>query len=225
MEGDEDMSKLEADKDESEKFEKDEDEKDEKDDKDDKGEAKMATLEATVRAMGVQLARFQASEKVREKAETAEREARFEALATLAIAGGYPKEQKGALVKFARSDFNAAHATVSPFLPKGSAPGHLFDRLSKAGGPAAPGASSSVREIAAGPVKPVKISAMGRNFVEDDGAFAAEVERIADSKDPATVAKLDKYIPAANRAVKFDRLMAAEKVVRAERPELIADGE
>ncbi|MEO9194591.1 MAG: hypothetical protein ABI445_13105, partial [Polyangia bacterium] len=97
--------------------------------------------------------------------------------------------------------------------------------LSKAGGPAASGASSSVREIAAGPVKPIKISAMGRHFVEDDGAFAAEVERIADSKDPAIAAKLDKYIPVANRAVKFDRLMAAEKVVRAERPELIADGE
>jgi hypothetical protein len=62
---------------------------------------------------------------------------------------------------------------------------------------------------------------MGRRFVETDAAFAEEIQKVANSKEPSVMAKVDKLIPSEKkRPILFERLMAAERVVRAERSDL-----
>jgi hypothetical protein len=143
-------------------------------------------------------------------------------LADQAVAGGYDKEQRGNLIKFARVDYDAARATVAHLLPKAGAPSHLFDRLTSMGAPA--GHGKSTREEA-GSLEPRKVRSMGVTFVEDDSHFADEIKRVAESKDPIVMEKVNKYLPEFQRTEPFYRLMAAEKIVRAERPELAKSAE
>lgn len=186
-------------------------------DKDADGKAAMAVMQASLSATNEKLAKFEAAEQKRADAEKKELEAKFSRLADQAIAGGYDKAQRDNLITFARSNFDAAHAAVVHLLPKTNAPAHLFDRASRNGGPI--GGDTNAREDA-GSIRPrVVTNALGR-FVEVDGAFASEIEKTADSKDPTTMAKVDKLLPAPQRAIKFHRLLAARKVVAAERPDL-----
>lgn len=187
----------------------------------DESEAKMATMEASLRATQAKLEKLEKAEADRAKLIEREREIAFERLADQAVAGGYPKEARGALIKFARTDLDGARASVAHLLPKG-APEHLFDRVSRQGGPINGDTSS---RVIAGPAKPRSVMAMGRRFIEDDGNFADEIKRVAESADPTVKAKVDKYLSESRREVKFDRLLAAERIVRAERPDLAEEGE
>lgn len=205
MAEDAEMAKLEADKAD--------------DKKDDKDDAKMAAMQATLEATRKQLAKLEAREAEREQAAERERQARFEALADQAIAGGYPKEKRSALVSFARVDYEGARSTVEHFLPKTGAPAHLFDRMSENGAPVGKGRDG--REISSAP-KARQTMSLGARFVEKDAGFADKIREYAFSSDPTTVAKLDKLIPEKRRAEKHTRLLAAEKVVRAEYPDLAA---
>lgn len=202
----------------------DEDDKKMEGDKKDE-DAKMAVMSATVSALQAKLSRLEKKEAEREAIAAREALQRFELLADEAIAGGYPKDKRAALIKFARSDFEAARATVAPFLARSARPAHLFDRLSQNGAPVAPGAKSAAREFQAGPPQPRKVQAMNRTFIEDDAVYADEIKMIAFSQDPATMAKVDRLLPEHHRADKFQRLLAAGRIVRAERPDLAGSAE
>lgn len=183
----------------------------------------MAVMQATLAAQTAKLAKLEAAEAARAKAIEMENDKRVTDLADLAIAGGYDKAQRQHLIAFARSNYDAAFAAVSALLPKGTRPAHLFERVSRHGGPINSPDASTRDE--AGPAKPKVKHAMGRRFVEVDAEYAAEIERVADSKDPVTMAKVDKLLSPAKRAIKFDRLIAAEKIVKAERPDLAYSAE
>lgn len=188
-------------------------------------EAKMEAQDATIKALSKRLAKFEKAEADREAAEAAAAERRFEQLADQAVAGGYGKDDpsaRTALIKFARTDLEAARKLVAPFLPKTGAPAHLFDRLSAQGAPAG---SKDARSEVPLVSKPRVHRAMGRTFIEQDADFADEIEKLADSKDPVTMERVDKYLLPTQRTNKAYRLLAAEKIVRAERPELAESAE
>lgn len=182
-------------------------------------EAKDAAADAKMAAMEARLAKFERVEAERAAVAAKEQERKFEQLADAAIDGGYPKDKRGALIKFARTDFDGARSLVEPFT-KG-APAHIFDRLSAQGGPAG---SKAAREFSA-PEKPrVHKTPFGR-FVEDDGKYAETVKALAESKEPSQMAKVDKLLPEPQRPIMFNRLLAAQKIVRAEQPELAESAE
>lgn len=201
MEEEKKMAKLEAEKD---------------------AEAKMSVMSATIKAQSAQLTRLQKAEDERQKAAEQDREHRFSQLADRAIAGGYPKENRDALIKFARVDFNGAQATVASFTK--SAPSHIFDRASQAGAPIGQGRSQR-HDAPATQARKVK-TAFG-TFMEMDGGYAEEIKKLAESKEPHLMAKVDKLIVGGTKAqaIMFNRLLAAEKVVRAEQPELAESAE
>ena len=182
-----------------------------------KSMAKMSVLEATNAQLMSRLSSLEAAEKVRTDATQATKEQTFAYLADQAIAGGYPMEQRDALVKFARLDFEGAKAAVSTFLPKTGAPAQVFSMLTASGAPI--GMAEQSRQMTGIP-KPRTTQSMGRKFVEDDSPFGDEIQKLAQSKDAVTMSKIDAYIPENQRSVMFYRLMAAEKVVRSERPDL-----
>lgn len=194
------MAKLEADKKEEEK-----------------SEAKMATMQASLEATQAKLAKLQKAEDEREAAAQKVKQATFENLADEAIKGGYSKEQRDNLIKFASVDYKAAHAAVSHLLPK-STPANLFERATSMGAPI--GGETSPRSFGAAPGPRVIESVMGK-FIEEDGAYAEEIKRVAESKDPVLMAKVDQLLSEKKRPVLFERLMAAGKIVAAERPDLI----
>lgn len=181
-------------------------------------DAKMATMEAAFRALSDKVAKFEQIEATREAAEKKEQEQKYVRLADLAEQGGYPKDSRESLIKFARIDFEGARKSVAPFLPKGGAPAHLFDRISSMGAPLGKHLEARDEHISD---KPTETQAMGRTFIAEDERYADEIKKVAESLDPVTMAKVDKYLPVKHRPVLFNRLMAAEKVVAKERPELV----
>lgn len=177
----------------------------------------MAVMQASLAATAAKLAKLEAAEAAREKAAKKEREQLFSQLADQAIAGGYPKEERAALIEFARTNYASARAAVSHFLPKSGAPGHLFDRVSRQGAPI--DGPTSAREEGTAPKRRVVKNAFAR-WVEVDSGLADEIKRVAESTDPVTKAKVDKLLHSSRHSVMFDRLQAAGKIVRAERPDL-----
>ena len=215
----------EPDADDKKKLEEDEEDEEESKKKleDEGADAKMAAMSATVDGLKARLAKFERAEAEREKVAAAAREKLFSKLADDAVAGGYPKAKRDALIKFARVDFDGARATVEGFLStKTGAPAHLFERATEMGAPIGRGRAS--REQDAAPRTRTVRNAFG-TFTEVDAAYADEIKRIATSAEPAVKAKVDKYIPEARRAVMFDRLSAAAKIVAAERPDLAKEAE
>jgi hypothetical protein len=178
--------------------------------------AKLAALEASNAALMSRFAAVEAAEQARAKAAEAEQTRAVEALADAAVAGGYPKEARPALVTFARADFDAAKALAAPHL-KG-APAHLFGRLTQAGGPIGAGDSN---RAASGP-KPITMSqtVLGTAFAPDEH-FADAISALAASKDPADVAKIDAQLSTAERPQMWCRQVVAERIIRKERPELV----
>jgi hypothetical protein len=187
-----------------------------------KDEAKLAVMEAALEATKEQLAELQRDRDSRIAAERAELERKFESLADAAIAGGFKSEKKKALVAFARLDFEAARASVEHFLPKSGAPAHVFDRASRAGGPL--GGDTKARSEFEN-LKPRRVHSMGAVFVETDSHFADEIKRVAGSKEPHIMEKVDSLLTPAERPVMFNRLRVAERIVRAERPDLVKASE
>lgn len=180
-------------------------------------EAKYASMSATLSATQAKLAKLEAKEAAREAAAEADKAQMFESLADAAIAGGYPKEARASLVKFARVDFEGARASVAHLLPKGTAPSHLFGRLTNAGAPI--GHEADARK-SVGPTAPRKVKALGVNFVAQDEGYADAIKRLAESQDPADRAKVDANLDPRERSVMFSRLLSAERIVKAENPEL-----
>lgn len=185
----------------------------------DADKAKFATMEATINALSAKVATFESERTAKLAAERAENEKKFEQLANDAERGGYDKAQRANLIAFARVDYAAAYGLVKHLLPKTNAPSHLFDRATRNGAPI--GGETNAR-TEAGPVKPRKVHAMGADFIETDGEFADEIKKVADSKEPHMMSKVDKLLHPTQRQVMFYRLRAAEKIVRAERPDLAA---
>jgi Asp-tRNA(Asn)/Glu-tRNA(Gln) amidotransferase C subunit len=186
--------------------------------------AQMAAMQATIASLGKRVATFEHAEADRAKAAERDREKKFEQLADAAVKGGYPEENRADLILFARTNYDAAARTVAAFLPKSGGPAHLFDRVSGQGAPLGAPAGHGAREFSA-PAKPRETKTPFGKFVEMDGAFADKVNEIAESKDPSVMAKVDKLLPAPHRPVMFHRLLAAERVVRAEHPDLAAQAE
>jgi hypothetical protein len=220
------MSKMASNFKRMSKFEDDAATMDADDEKKEGEKAQMAAMQATIASLSKRVATFERTEADRAKAAEAERERKCVALADAAVRGGYPAENRGDLIAFARSNFDAAQRTVAALLPRSGAPAHLFDRASNQGGPiGAPPAHGGAREFSNGAPKPREVKTPFGRFVETDSAFADKVNEMAESKDPVTMAKVDKLLPAAHRPIMFHRLLAAERVVRAEHPDLAETAE
>ncbi len=186
---------------------------------DEKMSAKMSVLEASNKALMSRLDAVDARETARKAAEDALKNAEIEQFADAAVAGGYPKDARESLVKFARADLTAARLLAAPHVK--NAPAHLFGRLSQSGGPIGAPIEDGAPRGKEGP-RPVKMdrTPLG-TVIHDEEEFADEIKRVAFSKDPAEIAKVDALLfSAADRAAPWARLLAAEKVVKVERPEM-----
>lgn len=183
-------------------------------------------VDATARATRERLEKLEAAEATRVAAATAEREQRLSMFADLAIEGGYPKEKRDALIKFARADFDGAYAVVEPLLPKQTgAPKEMFVRLSANGAPLGKGQEARGELlITQSNSKTFKSHAFGTVMV-NDYAFAQEIEKVADSKDPVLMDRVNAMLAPHDRAQKAARLIVAEKLVRKDSPHLVPDGE
>jgi hypothetical protein len=187
-------------------------------DKDKKMSAELAATKASHAAMMSRLAALEAADKARKDAEAAEQTRKVESLADAAVAGGYPKESRDVLVTFARSNFEAAKALVSPHL-KG-APAHLFARVSQSGAPiGAPADAGSARGSGHRPIT-MSQTPLGTAIAPDE-EFADEIQRVAMSKDPGEIEKVNKHLNVAEQSQPWARLVAAERVIRKERPDLV----
>jgi hypothetical protein len=183
-----------------------------------------AKLEAKMAAMETRLARYEKAEAAREAADKAERERAFEALADQAVAGGYPKSARAALVKFARSDIEGARASVAHLLPKSAHPGYLMDRLTAGGSPI--GSSHTARDGAS--VRDRKIVTMsalgnGAKAVVYGENLSRIVSEMADSVDPQVRARIDRDLPDGAKGSKFEsmeRYLAAERILKQDRADL-----
>jgi hypothetical protein len=212
------MAKMGA---EPAKFADVEDEKAKKEEE--KSMAKMSVLEATNAQLMSRLSSLEAAEKVRTDATKATKEQTFAYLADQAIAGGYPKEQRDALVKFARLDFEGAKAAVSTFLPKTGAPAQLFSMLTQAGSPV--GGSTSSRSMPDS-IAPMVERTNGAVIFSSDAQIAAKAREIAESKDPVMMSRIDAMC--SNKADREDpgyRLLRAQRIAAEMYPEMAAAAE
>ncbi len=175
--------------------------------------AKLALLEANNAA-------FEARFRAMDDAEKARHFARIETLADTAVAGGLAASSRPALVTLAKVDYAAAEKMASQYLH--AAPTYLFDRLTQTGGPIGAPASAPAARSVPGPVGPRLHKTPFGTVVAPDEEYADEIKRVAFSKDKDTAAKVDAVLTTdADRASKWARLVAAEKVVKRDRPELV----
>lgn len=147
----------------------------------------------------------------REQRAAAERKARAAQLMEQ-LPKSYPGDRES-LRRLAERDPDEAAKLAAPFM----APGHLFDRFTANGSPIG---KMSREEASMTPSKTYR-TPFGQFVVEDD-AFAAEIERVAFSQDPVMMSRVDALVRPHERQQKAARLIAAEKLVRRERPELAA---
>jgi hypothetical protein len=156
----------------------------------------------------------------RDEAQRAGENKRQAAVLMDALPKNYPGD-RDALKRLAERDPAEALKLAQPFLPKTDVPAHLFSQMSRQGAPV--GKGDDARSFSGGKIaNKVVNSPMGR-FVEVDTGMAAEVNRLADSKDPAEMAKVDALLGASERSIKFSRLVAAGRIVKMERPDLAED--
>lgn len=147
----------------------------------------------------------------REQRAAAERKARAAQLMEQ-LPKSYPGDRES-LRRLAERDPDEAAKLAAPFM----APGHLFDRFTANGSPIG---KMSREEASMTPSRTYR-TPFGQFVVEDD-AFAAEIERVAFSQDPVMMSRVDALVRPHERQQKAARLIAAEKLVRRERPELAA---
>lgn len=179
--------------------------------------AKLSAVEASNAALMSRLAAVEAAEQARAKAAEASKNAEIEALADAAVSGGYPADSRAAFVSFARVDFAGAKALAAPHIK--SAPATLFNRLTAAGAPVGVD-SKAAREDQRLTPPTIHKTPFGQ-VVAPDERLADEIKAVAFSSDPAVVAKVDAHLAvASDRKQPWARLVAAEKVVAKERPDL-----
>ena len=137
--------------------------------------------------------------------------------------GGAKDEDIKLLDIIAASDLASARAYLQRIVPGAAtgAPPYLFGRMTAAGGPIGAAGAGSPRDIAAARRPKVRNAGAALVYVEDD-EYGAEIERIAFSAVPADKAAVDAHIVGSDeqKADKVQRLLAARKVVDAQRPDL-----
>lgn len=193
-----------------------------KDDKDKEPEkmaddAEKKVMAATLKTAMGRLATLEAAEAERTKAAQAEIDAQINALADGAVKGGYPAEDRPALVTFARTNYKAAHAAVKHLLPKETgAPAHLFGRVTSGGKPI----GAPAEHYAAAPKGPRVIRGGGIDVLISDDDSAEAIAQMAASKDPVVMGKIDAMLAPNERAQMWCRLAAAGKIAEKEQPHI-----
>lgn len=192
-----------------------------------------AQLMSALRAVAVPASRVAEAAKVAAQEAIAEDRARL-ALAEKKAAAAVLMEQlpasypgnREALKRLAESDPEEAALLAAPFIKGGhaSAPANIFSRMTQNGAPVGKGKEARHDTGLAPKTRTVKSQAFGTIQIDDD-AFAAEIERVADSKDPVTMGRIDSMLAPHDRAQKSARLIKAERIVREESPHLVPDGE
>lgn len=181
--------------------------------------AEMKAMSATIRGLSAQIADLKREREERIAAENRQRDAEINAFADAAIAGGYPREDRDALVLMARTKRDAAERIAAPFIGKSGAhttpPAYLFGRMTS------PGAARS--ENGAGPdVRYVTMSAIGSEAKVAGGNWSEKVKALADSTDEAVKARVWAAAPEEFKADKrfhsFARYMGAESLLKREQP-------
>lgn len=103
-----------------------------------------------------------------------------------------------------------------------AAPPHLFGRMSQQGGPIGGPAGSGARDVSV-PRGPRVIGKSGDAIatVIMDDEIGDAIEKLADSKDPLLMSKVDALLAPNERGQKWARLVAAGKIVEKEQPHLL----
>lgn len=136
-----------------------------------------------------------------------------------------PKDYPGdrdALKRLAERDPDEAAKLATPFIKPATAPAHLFSMLSKGG--SAIGDPNANSRALGDVVKPKTVKTQLGNFREVDTALATKISEYAASKDPVIMSRVDAKLVAGQVGM-FYRLRAADKVVRAEFPDLADEQE
>jgi hypothetical protein len=154
--------------------------------------------------------------RIREQEAQQARDAEAAQLVTMARTAKAPEHEITALSIVAKADIATARTMAAKYSNGTSAPLHLFNRLSAAGGPLSdPGDGSSARTFA-GPKAPTVRKVGGMEISAPDEQEAAAIRTLAFSAVPADVAKVDALIPTASeRGIPYIRLMAAGRVIDA----------
>jgi hypothetical protein len=156
----------------------------------------------------------------RAKADTA---GKAKELVAMAIDGGYPREREAELLRAASDPalYATMEVAVRPYVDaaRGRDP-QLFDQLTFAGAPRGAGAGPRATASASGPDVKVVRNELA-TFVEIGGRFSKMACDMADSNDPATRAKIDAVLSDSERSHPGLRLIAANRILEKERPDLL----
>lgn len=169
----------------------------------------------------------QAMAKGRADAERAATRGRAERLVSMAVAGGYPREQSDALLRAASDPqtFDAIEASVRPYVQAaaGEHDPQLFEQQTFAGAPL--GSRAAPRgNAASGPDRRVVKNELATWVVEGE-QFSTMAIDMAESRDPNVARKLDALLSESERSHAGLRLIAANRVLKQERPDLWAAAE
>lgn len=166
-----------------------------------------------------QVADALAAERARTEGESKKRRA---VVLTDALPKTYPGD-RAALQRLAERDPDEALKLATPFLPPTGAP-HLFERLTREGGPIDEPAGRGVRgarEDRPVPAPSVKKTKSGAIVFSSDAQLADKAKELADSKDPILMERLNALLPTeGDRRNPALRLMRAQDLAAEMYPEL-----
>jgi len=148
-------------------------------------------------------------------------EQKARALVSMAIEGGYPQDKEAGLLRAASDPqlFDAIAASVEPYTRQAAAANPaLFEQQTFGGTPR--GATAGRTPASAGGLDRRIIENELATFIEDGGRFSAMAEAMADSRDPVVMAKVDALLSESEVSHPGLRLMAANRVLKQERPDL-----
>ena len=135
-----------------------------------------------------------------------------------AVAGGYPASLAPYLLRAASDPalFSAIETSVRSYVGAAGGSPLMFEQVTFGGSPSG---LSSRSAVSAGPDRKVVENQLC-TFVEEGGRFSDMATEMADSREPATRKKIDALLSDSERDHAGYRLMAANKVLRQERPDL-----
>ncbi len=156
------------------------------------------------------------------KASTADK---AKALVAAAIEGGYPESQKSALLSFASDpkSYDAAEAMVKPFLGGVGENSVLFSRMTASGAPI--GQDPRKLETANGGKDRRVVRNELATFVIEGEKFSNLAKEWADAKDGPMKMEIDGLLSDSEQSHAGYRLIAANRLLKAKRPELWAAAE
>lgn len=152
----------------------------------------------------------------------AETKLKAEALVSAAIEGGYPKEQRSALLNFASDpkSYAAAEAMVKPFLGT-TGESALFQKLTASG---APLGVDPRKETASTKDRRIVRNELA-NFVIEGERFSNMAKEWADAKEGPVKLEIDSMLSDSEQSHAGYRLIAANRLLKAKRPDLWAAAE